>query len=391
MFADSALLSELASFTRGDRGSLLPSRGGVRSALRATEDVALPPVYRDRSLWLLAQDGARYSTGLIQEVASQDGEAKIRKSASWALMRLGKSEAIKSSLKKETDPNLVAWKLHLLAELQDDSLPVDTRPIRLLPEAPFDFTMPLEVEGVVEFRDPEGNWHSFVTGPVSNERLIGDLTPAVNADSFQSTLVLQKRIRNIHDSGADHIEGYLLKGLARRLEPNVFRHQYEGLSRHTVYRSGIVGDESKGVIEGATASISRMADTHLTSREGVAFPYPHSVRGTFRGFVYINPELAVNPERSLDGNLQIISPMDEKAGSLVNGVFSGSFRGIPQDLDGDGVVELNGIEMAVTKTGVVDKTEINRAARSLKGDRWAVQGQIDRLRKELEALEKSIS
>jgi hypothetical protein len=386
MFSDAALLQGLNSFTGYDGVEPLLSQVAAKKAFRKTEDTTVPLPVRDMSLWVLSRQDKRYSHGLIAEVASQDKDAKVRRSAAWALMKLGRYEDLKASADREGDGNLRAWKAHLLGELRDNTLPVDDRPVRVVSSVPFDFNMPLAVEGTVEFRDPSGRWHTLVTGPIANERMIGELTPAIQAESFDSTLVLQKRIRDLNGSGEDHVDGYLLKGVSRQLESNVFRHQYEGLSRHTVYPSGVIGDESGGRIESATASIARVADTHITSREGIGFPDPHSVRGTFKGFVYANPKLAEDPEAPIDGNVQIISPMDEKAGHLVNGIFYGSFRGIPFDVDGDGVVELNGVEMYVSETGeVAPRARKSTPQGGIKGD---LAAEIRRLRQELDNLEK---
>jgi len=268
-------------------------------------------------------------------------------------MKLGALQGLLDSVRAESDSNVGAWKQHLVFELQDRATPFDDRKVRVLDDHPYDFTMPLEVEGVVEFRDEKGDWHSYVTGPVSNERLIGNLTPAVDANTFHNTIVLQKRIKNLHGSGKDHVEGYHLKGISRQLSDQVFRHQYEAISHHDVYRSGVVGDTSQGVVSNATATLERIADTTVTTTAGASFPHPNSVRGTFKGFVYMNPRVLDEPASNIDGLLQIVSPVDPQAGELVNGVFQGTFRGVPEDVDGDGVVELNGVPMLVAKDGTV--------------------------------------
>lgn len=353
MFADQELMLEISHFTPHDLAATLirPSltSGLSLMALGSTSHAGT----RDMALWGMTYLRERNSVGVLAEIASHDPSTRLRKSASWALMKLGALQALLDSINAESDSNLGAWKLHLAFELQDRASPIDTRNVRVLDEHPYDFTMPLEVEGTVEFKDKAGNWHTYVTGPLSNERLIGNLTPAINANSFDTTLVLQKRIHNINDTGKDHIEGYFLKGLSRQMSENVFRHQYEAISHHDVYRSGVVGDESEGVIPNATASLARVADTHLTSRADVPFPYPHSVRGSFKGFVFMNPRVLDDPTANIDGLLQIISPVDAAAGDLVNGVFQGTFRGVPEDVDNDGTVELNGIKMLVATDGTV--------------------------------------
>jgi hypothetical protein len=132
------------------------------------------------------------------------------------------------------------------------------------------------------------------------------------------------------------------------------RHQYEGFSHHDVYPSGIVGDESGGKIGGALATLDRVADTYMASSSTIGFPYPSSVRGSFRGFVFMNPSVLDGSGSHIDGLIQIISPADPKAGHLVNGIFYGTFRGVLEDTDADGSVELNGVDMLVNADGTVN-------------------------------------
>lgn len=353
MFADQSALAALESFTGGGRCGPPSGAASLASLTRVVEDTTATPERRDALVWSLARAEERSAVGLLQEVAMQDSSSRMRKSAAWALFRAGKLDSLRETLHDEMDPNTLRWKRFLLREADNNTRPFDDRPVRVDPTKPFDVTMPLEVEGILEFRDANDEWHTLTTGPISNERMIGKLTPAVNARSFSSTLVLQKRIRNINGSGADHIEGYFLRGLARMVGHNVMRHQYLGSTIHTVYRSGTVGDTALGVVPDTGGTLFRAADTLISTRPNVPYPYPHAVRGTFHGFVFVNPILATEPDRSLDGLVQIVSPLDPTAGELVNGIFHGTFRGIPEDVDNDGTVELNGVEMFVNESGHV--------------------------------------
>jgi len=91
----------------------------------------------------------------------------------------------------------------------------------------------------------------------------------------------------------------------------------------------------------------------------VATPFPVSVRGSFRDFVYVDPYISQETALPLDGHLQIASPSDlavrdlgwGNSCRLVNGVFYGTFRGVVEDLDGDGKAEVNGVEMLVNGDG----------------------------------------
>lgn len=362
MFADLPALENVKSFTKFDLPTnlIVPPKGRM-SVMAAVTDTAESSEFRDLCIWSLVYQRPMNTIGLITEIARNEKNPRLRKSAAWALMKLGAVDSLRQALASETDANVAVWKQHLLNDLNDTTSSSDSRAVRKRDGVPFDLTLPLEVEGVVEFKDRSEKWHTYATGPISNERLIGKLTPGVNADTFNTTVVLQKRIRNLNGTGRDYVEGYNLKGLSRMVSDNVIRHQYEASSKHDVFPSGIVGDESMGKIELATATLERCADTTLSFSPNASFPYPHAVRGTFKGFVYVNPSIIDSPDRNIDGRLQILSPVDSYAGHLVNGIFYGTFRGVLEDVDGDGIVELNGVEMLVDKDGnVANRTPLSQ-------------------------------
>lgn len=351
MHFDELRKRDLFSFTAADRARTLSLPVPIDRLIPLVEDTATAPSLRDRAMWTLTYQEQPGIGGLLQELSEQDRSPKVRKSAAWSLLKLGQIDALRQSLDREHDANVRAWKAHLLADATDRLFETDLRPLRILEGRQFDVTVPLQVEGLVEFRTDDGQWQTVVAGPIMNERMIGDLTPGIRAETFQTELVLQKRIRNIHGSARDHFEGYLLRGLSRQIAPNVMRHQYEGRSLHTVYPSGVVEDASMGQIDGVTATLERVADTTFSQRPGVPRPIPEAVRGSFKGYVFASPRLLSEPGRPVDGLLQIISPMDANGGGLVNGIFHGTFRGVLEDVDGDGVVEANGVEMFVGTDG----------------------------------------
>lgn len=349
-------------FAGEDRlATLVVPRQAPQLITYAATDGSADSALRDISIWTMLLTKPRNMLGTLREIGSIEPDERLRKSAAWALYKAGATDQLRSTLDAEASDNIGVWKLHLLKELQDDLTPSENRPFRQLTDTPFDFTMPLEIQGFVEYRDRAGNWRTVATGPVSNERMVGKLTPGVNAPTYQSEIVLQKRIENIRGTRTDYVEGYRLVGLSRQLTPHIVRHQYEGISRHPVFVSGRVGDESQGTIDHATASLMRSADTLMGVSTDIATPFPVSVRGSFRGFTYVDPDLAENLDEPLDGRLQIISPTDPEAGRLVNGTFYGTFRGVLEDVDGDGKVEVNGIEMLVDPAGnVTDRKPANR-------------------------------
>jgi hypothetical protein len=177
VISDRKIIQEMQSFTSGDllRTLVVPRTGG-----RVLGDILLDSTIslelRDFSLWAMFQERPKNTAGVLHEVACEDSDPKMRKSASWALAKYGSIDLLVEAIAKESDENVGSWKRHLLLDLQDDTRPPDSRPIKFLPGKVFDITMPLQIEGFVEFKDAQGNWHTLATGPIANERMIGELT-----------------------------------------------------------------------------------------------------------------------------------------------------------------------------------------------------------------------
>ena len=213
--------------------------------------------------------------------------------------------------------------------------------------------MTLSVEGIVQIRYSKGDWIIKVVRYATRAQMVGKMTAAIKVETFMTDLVIQKRISNLLDSGSDFIEGYLFKGISRQTGVNTVAHYYESIWTHSFYKSGRSGDISEGIIENVQTHLLRVAETDLVRKDEMQFPYPQSVRGIFYGSVYMNPIIAEEKNTPLDGLLQIISMCDPQVGHLANGWFYGTFRGIPEDVDSDGQVELNGVELFVDREGKI--------------------------------------
>lgn len=351
----------MAMLDRTERMGLFPhdqphaldiERRASHELARILVDESLPPLDRDQALWNLVRRSERNYDGMFQTVAKSDGIPKMRRSASWALLKRGNLSALRDSTSDTDDPNTIAWKAHLISEAQQDTSPFDTRPVRTNDTAQFDITMPLAVEGMVEFRDAAGQWHSMAVSDDARSALVGNMTACVNAATFATQMVIQKRIVNLMNLGFDFVESYPFRGLSRQTGPNSYSHYYESDWRHKYYPSGRSGDESQGTIDVLTHLV-RIAETDLRIHERSQFPFPQSTRGVFWGPIAMNTGILHEEAFKLDGALQIVSQTDAQSAKFVNGWFYGSFRGILLDVDGDGVVELNGVEVFVNKEGHV--------------------------------------
>jgi hypothetical protein len=366
---------------------------------------------RDQAMWELiyrATDKTRDKQlpELLYSVATSAKENVLRRSGSWGLLKLGETQLLAQCLRADDDGNTHSWKQHLIYESQGRTDWVDPRPVRALDsKLGFSVTLPLTIHGVVQFReynrerqtsktfrptrapdqkpaagvgagasaypsysypspaneagappsygtaDPSAyEWHSFAAGPIAQRRLVGDLTAAVGQGSFYDNLIIQKVCTDPVGNGLDHVQGYLFRGMSRSIGGNAVAHYYTSRGHQPLYLSGRIGDASEGVVEVDT-QLSRHAETHIVTNPNVPYPYVQSVRGLFFGPARMNTVVLRDENVPLDNLLQIVKE------PYANGWFFGEFRSVPVDVDGDGQVELNGIEMYTDLSGsVIDRT-----------------------------------
>ena len=393
-------------------GSATPLDAVRGDPLSLAGDEAQEATVRDQAIWTLVyQQTAQQRTAelpdLLFSVATSAREAVLRRSASWALFKVGELKLLNQCLRNDDDGNVHSWKQHLIYESQGRTDWVDPRPIRAV-ESPLGYavTLPLTIHGLVVFRtpntearalrrtasagsryrapvvrtprdpyarpvqgyaqDPYGggsagtsstalppedyNWHSLVAGPITQRRLVGDLTAGVAPNTFYDNLVIQKVCTEPLGDGLDHVQGYLFRGTSRNVGGNVMAHYYTSRGPQPLYLSGYIGDGSEGVVDVDTQLV-RHAETHIVSGERLGYPYVQSVRGLFFGPARMNTAIATDPDAPLDNMLQIVRE------PYSNGWFFGEFRSVPVDVDGDGQVEINGMEMYTDTEGrVMDRT-----------------------------------
>lgn len=369
--------------------------GLIESAKDATE--------RDQAMWeLIYNNTAEIRTKNLPEllltVAREAKESVLRRSATWGLLKLGEAKLLQETLSKDDDGNTHSWKQTLIHESQGRTDWVDPRPVRVVPnELGFAMTLPLTIHGVVQFRDfkygqdPVGaaysladaskvirsseagrsaiagrsgvneassgrvdprsfGWHSFAAGPIAQAQLVGALTAATGLGSFYEKLIIQKVCSNPLRDGLDHVQGYLFEGMSRSLGGNAMAHYYSSRGPQPYYLSGRIGDASEGVIFVDT-QLTRHAETHIVTNKNVPYPYVQSVRGLFFGPARMNTAILHNPNMPLDNLLQIVKE------PYANGWFFGEFRSAVVDVDGDGTIEVNGMEMFTDLNGdVVNRT-----------------------------------
>jgi hypothetical protein len=351
--------------------------------VKVAHDVSESVINRDQAIWKLVYDEdpkhrSKDVPDLLHSIATTANAASLRRSGSWGLLKLGESTLLANCLAKDDDGNVHSWKQTLIYESQGRTDWVDPRPVRAIKsDLGYAVTLPLSIHGMVQFRShnysakpgPGGlmgalnygatggkagagsyTWYSLVAGLDAQRRLVGDLTASVGKDTFYDNLIIQKVCTNPLDDGRDHVQGYLFQGMSRSIGGNAMAHYYMSRTPQPLYLSGRIADSSEGVIEVGT-QLARVAETNIVTNDNVPYPYVQSVRGLFYGPARMNTIVTMDANAPLDNLLQIVKE------PYANGWFFGEFRSVPVDVDGDGIVEINGLPMYTDLQGsVVDRT-----------------------------------
>jgi hypothetical protein len=271
----------------------------------------------DQAIWeLVYNESADKRTeklpAILHSIAKTAEQSVLRRSATWALLKLGETNLLNTTLSNDDDGNTHSWKQTLIHEAQGRTDWVDPRPARVVEsELGYAMTLPLTIHGVVQFRDyrygqdPVGapysiaeasktikstragrnaiagtdmpassgradprsfEWHSMVAGPIVQRKLVGDLVAATGLGTFYDNLTIQKTVTDALGDGLDHVQGYLFEGMSRSVGANAMAHYYTSRGLQPYYLSGRIGDSSEGVMYVDT-QLSRHAETHIVTKD----------------------------------------------------------------------------------------------------------------------------
>jgi len=128
MIHDRQRQAEITEFTSGDRAALLVHRAAmprlhVPALTKLMLDSTVTSTTRDDAIWAAVHGGFTVSTAIIGvagatvDLACHDPSKRLRKSAAWALMKLGRLDDLARTIDTESDADVGAWKLHLPVRL----------------------------------------------------------------------------------------------------------------------------------------------------------------------------------------------------------------------------------------------------------------------------------
>lgn len=353
------------------------------------------PVERERAAWEYGNRHKAEAVSTVVEVAKGDADRAVRWGTLWLLQKIGadRTADVLSQFVRDGDVEVRDWAHLLLREITGVEQPNRViRPARIDESNPFDQTLPLVIAGYARTHLPGMGWVQSTLSPLWFEAILGRVMACTCVDTFDTTLVIEKRMKAYHSDGSDHYEIYRFGGNTFHPAVGVTHHIYECTSTHTFYPSGKVEDTSVPPIGDVNVILNRVATpirvpvrfiperfpiervSPLPRRTLSPLPRrilspasvprsdagapPHiveSVRGRYMGSAFINLErLMANNMKLGAGEVQLSNWHHPVVGTITNTFLFGSFKGKLSALNDDGYVDINTELCHGTKHGELD-------------------------------------
>lgn len=342
-----------------------PFQGVRRFDFRSNDELVeelrtnVSPLERERAAWEYADRGGFDALPILTKFARNDPDPEVRSSALWILQKKGQHQTheILTSGLSDDDPEVRDWARLLLRELTGIGRFVQERnAIAVDRSNPFDQTLPLKIAGYARVLAPGMGWFQATLSPKWFEAIMGRVMACTRADTFQSDLVIEKRIADFYGESSPHYDTFLFRGLTTELAPDVYYHQYEGRSTQPFYPSGKVASPHVPPVTTAGVLVQRVAMTvRIPNELDETRPLVQSVRGKYTGFAYTDiPRVLESGMRVGAGEVQLVGPADAAVGKFANTFLYGTFKGKLSDLNGDGALDVNTERCHATLDGQLD-------------------------------------
>lgn len=335
------------------------------------------PVERERAAWEYGDRHKAEAVSTVVEVAKGDADRAVRWGTLWLLQKIGADRAadVLSQFVRDDDIEVRDWAHLLLREITGrEEFNRELRPAVFDPFNPFDQTLPLLIAGQARCHVPGMGWVQVTMSPQWFETILGRVMACTCQETFDTNLVIEKRMKAYHPDGTDHYETYKFKGFTFHPAPGVTEHHYECWSTHTFYPSGKVEDATIPPLGDVGVILARKANPvvvpprmpiHLPQTEGGAKydggrsqrlkTIVESVRGRYMGAAYINLDRMLNNGLCIGpGEVQLSSLHHPIAGPMTNTFLSGTFKGKLSDLDDDNFLDINTTRCHSTVDGELD-------------------------------------
>lgn len=376
---DEQIQSEVREAIRDLRGNALlrRTRGRLILPTMFNEKRAIAsdnPIERDQAVWGLVQSASESNIPiklLIRSIETAPSQ-ELAVSALLALGHVARLDLQRAlaflhdiASRSNSEKNLAEWARLIhneLSAVENDDLslmdtPVSDRPVVHHKGLRFDVTLPLIFQCTARTRVGGVN-HEIKISPTWFKQIFGDAMACVNADDFESALVLEKKVMGLHEDGTDHFEHFPFTGTTTRLSNALHYHNYWSQLHRPFYTSGRVEivTEDRPVIQRVPMTFCRLAMTAAYPRYQVdGVNLPESVRGVFFGYGHIEPMTLI--KRGLNiraGDFQISCKLNPGTGKPANTQFWGTFFGKLTDTDSEGRLVMNGRPVHCDRKGHLD-------------------------------------
>jgi hypothetical protein len=314
--------------------------------LRSTMIDHADALQRERAAWEFTDRKRLHALPELRDMLKREPDSHVRRGLLWLAQKncgLRALQLFKEFL-HDDDVEVREWAAMLLHESsgQQDTIRIE-RPVKRNPQNTFDQTLPLVIAGYARTLVPSLGWVQVTLSPKWFELILGRVLACTCESTFDTDLVIEKKLDKFHPDGSDHFEIFKFRGFSHALDQQTTHHQYESFTNHTFYPSGKVEDLACDPVDDMYVILNRVAATSLAvdpvdpSRTVI-----QSVRGRYMGWAHINlGRMVANDMQLGPGEVQLCSLHHPTHGKLTNTFLYGSFKGKLSDLDGDGLLDVN--------------------------------------------------
>lgn len=316
---------------------------------------------RERAVWELLERRKAEVIEIVEDYLGKEKEESNKQSALWALQRFSGKEGldlIYRTMEATGNVETKSWAGLFLKESTGKTHFIDTREYVFDNTNIFDQTLPLLISGYALVNIPHIGWIQATLSPKWFESILGRVLACTNEATFDTDLVIEKRISNYHPDGTDHFEIFKFKGFTLHPTPGITHHIYESRTYHPFYPSGKVKDNSVPALHDVGVILNRLAEPWiirptrpvrqqaniLVGKKSKKIPSEivDSVRGKYFGTAYLNIERMLKNNFSIGpGEVQLSSLFHPIAGPLTNMFIFGTFKGKIADLNNDNKLDVN--------------------------------------------------
>jgi hypothetical protein len=320
------------------------------------------PATREHSLYQLAYRRGAEALPDIEEALESEQDSQTRVNLLWLLQEIPSERCRKIALAyiNAKDSRVREWARVFCWESgwTPDDFRVK-RPATYLEGKPFDETLFLHIKSHLFVRLSANNeaWGHVYLSPQMLARVYGQALACPVTETREHSLVLCKTLQGLHDDGSDHYESFLFKGFTERKDERQGNFYFEAHAPRPFYMSGKADDASEGMVEDVTIPFARegqwLLNEHIRLKGQSAI---EAVRGRFQGWAFVNVARIMQSGGSFlfPGNSVLSTLHHPVVGPMTNTFLAGTFKGKVLDWDGDGVLDLNPLDVHATRAGEID-------------------------------------